>query len=322
MNTPNFIMMPLMPRCLHGKQRLRFHLVFCFCLVLFRTALSDPYIDQEPVSQVVDAGQMVTFVVKVGQTNSTSPLAVLWRRNGKNIPGSVTVFTNVTGIETAVLTITNAVPTSAGGTYKAVVHDAKGIAKSQSVTLSFNGQQTLPATSSFASRTLLSGSNIWGQTSNLDATYDPAAPENDGIPGGKMVWIDWQASASGIVTLSTKGSEFDTTLGVYKLDPGGSGIVSDLIPVVADDDSGDFYSSVVRFNAIEGDIFTIGIDGYYGNCGKIALDWSILPTEEKAPEILTHPNSQTVLPNEEVWLYVDVEPNLFIGQDGLTVRVG
>lgn len=305
MNARKSSIMHFVPQSLFGKRR-GFLPILCFCYVLLvgRTAIGEPFIDQQPVSQIAEPGQTVVFEVKAGQTEPTSSMSVLWRRNGKNVPGSITVFHNVSGIVTASLTIDDAESASAGGTYRAIIYDAKGIAHSQPATLSFQGLEVLPVSNEFSNRVQISSSSGEGKANNKNAVHDPDAPRNGGIPGGKMVWIDWTSPDSGIVSLSTKGSFFDTTLGIYKMSSGGS-TVSDLIPVTADDDSGNFYNSAVRFNATGGETFTIGIDGYYGDSGQIMLHWNFLSTQEKMPEILIQPKSQTVLPSESVTLFVD-----------------
>ena len=91
-----------------------------------------------------------------------------------------------------------------------------------------------------------------------------------GVSGGKSVWWSWTASSSGGVTLSTAGSNFDTTLGVYT----GSSLAS--LRLVAENDDENYnngvYSSRVTFNAVAGTTYRILVDGYNGDSGNISLN--------------------------------------------------
>ena len=69
--------------------------------------------------------------------------------------------------------------------------------------------------------------------------------------------LEITAPASGLVTMDTVGSAFDTILAVYTNDT----LVS-LTNVVSDEDSGGFLTSAVQFNAVAGTVYQIAVDGF------------------------------------------------------------
>jgi hypothetical protein len=70
--------------------------------------------------------------------------------------------------------------------------------------------------------------------------------------------------------------------------------VTNLTLVVSDDDSAGFLCSSVSFNAQAGSNYVIQVDGFYGMTGDLVLAWSLTPTSDLLPVIITPPHSQTV----------------------------
>ena len=122
----------------------------------------------------------------------------------------------------------------------------------------------------FADSRVLTGTSVTVTGSNATATAEAGEPNPAGVSGGKSVWWSWTASTSGGVTLSTAGSNFDTTLGVYT----GSSLSS--LRLVAENDDENYnngvYSSRVTFNAVAGTTYRILVDGYNGDSGNITLN--------------------------------------------------
>lgn len=122
----------------------------------------------------------------------------------------------------------------------------------------------------FADSQILTGTNVTVTGSNTTATSQAGEPNPASVSGGKSVWWSWTASFSGTVTLSTAGSNFDTTLGVYT----GSSLTT--LQLVAENDDENFnngvYSSRVSFNAVAGTTYRIQVDGYQGDSGNITLN--------------------------------------------------
>src|SRR5437016_33326 len=76
-------------------------------------------------------------------------------------------------------------------------------------------------------------------------------------PWTPSVWWSWTAPASGGATLSTDGSDFDTTVSVYT----GTSLVN-LRLLNADDNSGEGPRSKLAFNATEGVTYQIAVAGF------------------------------------------------------------
>lgn len=139
-----------------------------------------------------------------------------------------------------------------------------------------------PANDQFADRAPLTGAVTQATGSNRAATKEPGEPAHAGNAGGRSVWWTWTASATGLVTLHTEGSDFDTTLAVYQ-----GGVVNALVRVAADDDSGAGVSSRVTFNAAAGTAYQIAVDGYDGRAGAVELSLRLDTAVQEPP-----PNDQ------------------------------
>ncbi len=160
------------------------------------------------------------------------------------------------GLETAVLTV------SAGTGY--TVDSAN-----KSATVSIADNETVTSNNLFANRHQLKGSLVNVTGSNVGATKEPGEPNIEGVSGGKSVWWTWTATVAGRVTISTAGSTFDTTLGVYR---GNS--VNAMTRVTSNDDANaaaNDFTSRVSFNAVAGQTYQIAVDGYDGESGAIKL---------------------------------------------------
>jgi Ca2+-binding RTX toxin-like protein len=113
--------------------------------------------------------------------------------------------------------------------------------------------------------------------SNVDATKEAGEPVHAGDEGGASVWYRWTAPSSGAATVDTCDSTFDTLLGVYT---GGS--VDGLTEVGSSDDNCIFgFGSFVDFQAQEGQVYRIAVDGFEGRTGDVAL--YVVPPEIVAP---------------------------------------
>jgi hypothetical protein len=105
--------------------------------------------------------------------------------------------------------------------------------------------------------------------SNTGATAETGEPINSSVAGGTTVWWSWSSITSGLVTITTAGSDFDTTLAIYS----GSGF-SNLVLLGANDDSGGLQSAVT-FTAQAGVHYSIQVNGYSGATGSIVLNHPI-----------------------------------------------
>jgi len=142
-----------------------------------------------------------------------------------------------------------------------------------SYTLSLSAPPSGVPNDNFANAQIINGSSGTVTGNNIGTTKESGEPNHVGISGGASVWYRWTAPASGSVTMTTAGSNFDTLLAVYT----GSS-VNALTSIASNDDaSPSDLSSRVTFNAVAGTIYRIAVDGFFGATGSIVLNWNSLP---------------------------------------------
>jgi len=127
-----------------------------------------------------------------------------------------------------------------------------------------------PVNDNFASATTLTGSTTTASGTNVNATKEVGEPNHGGDAGGKSVWWNWMAPASGTVVIDTNGSSFDTTAGVYTGTP-----VNALTLVAGDNNSGPNLTSRVSFAVTAGVVYRIAVDGAGGASGAIQLNLAL-----------------------------------------------
>jgi len=249
-----------------------------------------PTITQQPLSL---AGGVATPALFTVAASGTQPLFYQWRLNGTAIPGA----TN------NVFLIPSVQPSNAGN-YSVVVNNAIGSDNSSVVALTISNLNLLLFADNFANAgDLGSATNGAGIGSNVGATLQPGEPFPLGVFIGASVWLRWQAPLNGLATFETTGSAFDTLLGIYA----GSSL-SNLTTVAADDDSAPSFCSLATFNATASTTYYIQVSGFHGVSGNIGLQWSFVPTTNPAPVILAQPQSQTVVADSNLTLFVIVQP--------------
>ncbi|MGI9187202.1 MAG: S8 family serine peptidase [Gaiellales bacterium] len=122
---------------------------------------------------------------------------------------------------------------------------------------------------SFADATTLIGATGSTTGSTLNATRESGEPSHGGAGGAASIWYRWTAPATGTLTLTTQGSDFDTLLGAYT---GTS--VSDLTTIGENDDSGGGTLSAIAIPVTTGITYAIAIDGWNGARGTAVLNRS------------------------------------------------
>ena len=130
------------------------------------------------------------------------------------------------------------------------------------------GPEPGPGGDAFTARSAISGASGQATGSSVGATKELGEPDHHGNAGGASLWWSWMAPATGMVTIDTEGSDFDTLLAVYT---GGS--VGALTTVASNDDAIGRLSRVT-FTAQRGVVYHIVVDGYSGRSGSIVLNWS------------------------------------------------
>ncbi|MBI1841234.1 MAG: hypothetical protein HYR88_10325 [Verrucomicrobia bacterium] len=212
------------------------------------------------------------------------PFQVQWKRNGVNIPQA-----NLKDYSKDVIDFED------GGTYTAAVLGGGGVTLSVPIRILIDVPtvaggddfiEAIPLASALAG-------NVRGN--NSKATREPGEPVHAGNRGGRSIWLLWTPPVTGVATVNTRGSTFDTLLAVYV---GKS--VDALQRVESDDDRGGFYTSELRFNAAKGTTYAIAVDGFGGDEGDFILKWKLDATSPPIPVILKHPVSQTGVPVKNV----------------------
>ncbi len=179
----------------------------------------------------------------------------------------------------------------AGQTYRISVDGYSGA--TGQIALQLNAGPAL-VNDAFNSRIVLVGSSVTATGSNTTATTEPGEPANAGVVGGKSVWWSWTAPASGSVNISTAGSSFDTTLGVYT----GSSVNALTVKASNDDESSSIHTSRVIFAAVAGVTYQISVDGYRAASGNVAILVALL-----APPINDNFLNRTVVSGPSVTAY-------------------
>lgn len=116
-----------------------------------------------------------------------------------------------------------------------------------------------PKNDNFAARIPLVGPFVATNGYNLRATMENFEPNHAFAYGEQSVWWTWTAPASGNVSVSTRGSGFDTAMGIYT-----GNTVSGLALVTDNDDEAPpaIRTSKATFAASAGTTYHIAVDGY------------------------------------------------------------
>ena len=131
-----------------------------------------------------------------------------------------------------------------------------------------------PVNDNFADAVAISGISGRVTGTNLGATVEdgetlPYEEEGNWTFGSTATaWWKWTAPVSDSVTFRTKGSDFDTVIGIYT-----GNVVDALETVAANDEGDDDGSSVVTFDAVAGTTYYIAVGGYENASGDVVLSW-------------------------------------------------
>lgn len=152
-----------------------------------------------------------------------------------------------------------------------------------------------PANDNFANAATFTLSNIPTAATgyNTNASKETGEPSHAGNSGGRSVWWKFTAPSDGSIILDTKGSIFDTTLGVYT-----GPALSALTAIASNDDvnPGVIQYSTVTFNTMGGTTYYFAVDGFDGDSGSLNLNLSFTPGDNVPPIITSQPVSQTATP--------------------------
>ncbi|HEX6625989.1 MAG TPA: hypothetical protein VF064_19890, partial [Pyrinomonadaceae bacterium] len=156
------------------------------------------------------------------------------------------------------------------------IAEGEGLMASSSAASALATAVAAPLNDNFAAAQLISA--LPGSTtgSNIGATKEAGEPFHAFNPGGASVWYKWTAPSTRTVDFSTAGSNFDTTLAVYKSTTAG------LVEVASNDEaSATLSTSRATFDAVAATVYYIAVDGYNDGVttatGSITLQWSATP---------------------------------------------
>jgi hypothetical protein len=161
-------------------------------------------------------------------------------------------------------------PATAGTNYHIVVDGWNGATGTIRLRLY---EPPRPPNDAFANRLPLTGTSLVTNGTTVDATREPGEPDHAGLPGQHSIWWRWMAPGEGFVTVTTAGSDFDTTLAAYT----GTNLAT-LAPVAENDQDpvgGD--TSAIAFDVSGGDEFAFAVDGVGNDEGPVVLNLDFLP---------------------------------------------
>jgi hypothetical protein len=153
-----------------------------------------------------------------------------------------------------------------------------------------------PPNNDFANAATITGSSGALSGDNFDATPQPGEPDpslDNNTNAVSSVWYRWTAPASGLVTMDTLGSDYDTSLGAYTgnnfnaLTPAGDNAQND-------DIGGGNLNSRITFTATAGTTYQIMVTGWNGEVGSYKLNW-VGPAAQPSVNISLAASTATVL---------------------------
>ncbi len=217
-----------------------------------------------------------TITLSIAATD-TVPYYAQWLLNGNAIAGTKTTYPS-NSTETISYSITNSPLNS--GDYQVVVANIVAAAESPPFNVAANYGPLVVTNINLASS--LAFNPLTNGVSGMNSSFSTAPADGPALIAGKpasaFLWYNWKATFSGVISLTTRGSSFDTLMGVYT---GNS--ESSLTPVAQDDDSGGFFTSLVTFNCTSNVTYQIVVAGYQGKVGTVQLGLSPGPPAFPGP---------------------------------------
>ena len=128
--------------------------------------------------------------------------------------------------------------------------------------------ETAPANDHFINAQVISGPAGSVTGTNVGASKEAGEPNHANTDGTRSIWYRWTAPSTNKISITTAGSNFDTSLAVYT----GAG-VNALSLVVSNDDFASDSTSSVTFSPAAGTTYSIAVDGSWGAIGSVMLNW-------------------------------------------------
>jgi hypothetical protein len=164
---------------------------------------------------------------------------------------------------------------------------ASGGGLSNDLSFTISREVVRPANDAFGSAQPLTGTVSRTRASNLPATSEIGEPAHAGAKAAASLWWRWTASMSGPITVTTRGSDFDTTLAIY------SGTnVANLTLLAENDDVAGVLTSQAGFQATKGVDYFLVVDTARGSRGQVLL--SIIEGEAPSLAVVGVADGQTI----------------------------
>ncbi|MFP6807667.1 MAG: S8 family serine peptidase [Pseudomonadales bacterium] len=156
-----------------------------------------------------------------------------------------------------------------------------------------------PVNDDFADRVALSAGSTQSSGSNENATMEAGEVANPiDAAGGRTIWWEWAAGEDEEVTITTSGSDYDTTLAIYQ------GESLDALQLVGDNDDSNGLQSSVTFQASAGTRYQVQVDGFSGATGQVLLNYPSPGAGSGVPAIIQQPTGRSVLVGDSFSLAV------------------
>lgn len=253
-----------------------------------------PAITQQPVGQTVNRGQAVNL--SVGYDHDAGILCQ-WYKGGQPVPGATSsslVLGNIAdgdvGIYTAQLSNGDYTVSSMAAEVQINTEGSKAAARNKlwdaqgagirpaGVTANSSGSK-LKAKGRITPRDI-AGSAGYSGTQIFTTAYgkDPDEPNACGIVGGSSFWLTYTAPESGVLSMNTDGSNYDTVMGIY-VDNGSNQGYASLVPVTCNNNGGiDGVDSSVVFSVTASTVYYVMIDGVNAATGTVYLNYLLNAT--------------------------------------------
>jgi len=172
-----------------------------------------------------------------------------------------------------------------------------------------------PFNDDFATRALITGVTITMRANNRGATAEAGEPSHAGVGSAGSLWWQWVAPRSGLVSVETAESDYDTALAVYS----GSTLAT-LTPVASNDDDGPKQTSRVTFTATSGASYLFAVCGKAGATGYTQLSVGVAPANDNFASAIVMSGQSTQVTGTTVLASVETgESALFAPAGGASV---
>ncbi|MGD0816208.1 MAG: leucine-rich repeat protein [Verrucomicrobiota bacterium] len=224
------------------------------------TVLGPPTVS--PITEVLTNGN---FVLSVVVSDLTTNFYTKWLLNGNGIAGTTTSYP--AGTVTNYYTNIDAAFNS--GNYEVVAANVVASTNSLPLPVNLGPTNVITTNNSFANSLTIDplGGPPAFPVAGINNSFSSGPSIIAGKPAGGFLWYNWTPTNNGVIFLTTRGSTFDTLLGIYTNDG--------VEPSVAeDDDSGGYFTSLVSFNFQSNVTYQIVVAGYQGATGNVVLELS------------------------------------------------